>query len=354
MEDSDKEAKTENPTEKRLNDAKLEGNVANSRELSTAAIILTLASFLAAYGEGMFVNQSSMLRSMIDVAVGNEELTKADMLAILEQLVLATGILWWPFFGSLMLASLLSSFIQNPPLLIGKRIAPQFSRISPQSGWKRIASTRNFGEFLKSLSKLGATMLVFSLALSVSLKTIVSTMLQSPSSMAITVSSLLNRISFSLGAVATFIAVVDLFWQRIHWWSDLKMTRQEIKDEFKQTEGDPIVKGRLRSLGRARARNRMMKAVPTATLIIANPTHIAIALRYNRDVDAAPVVVATGADIIALRIRAVAEYSQVPVFERIELARALYKVVKVDQIIPQQFYQAIAELIRAIYDIQES
>jgi flagellar biosynthesis protein FlhB len=132
------------------------------------------------------------------------------------------------------------------------------------------------------------------------------------------------------------------------------MSRHELKEEFKQSEGDPIVKSRLRSIGRDRARSRMMQAVPTATLIIANPTHFAVALRYDRERDAAPIVVAKGADLIALRIRALAEDSGVPIFERVELARALYKVVRVDQIIPMQFYKALAELIRAVYDKRDS
>lgn len=151
-----------------------------------------------------------------------------------------------------------------------------------------------------------------------------------------------------MSCAAALIAVLDFVWQKRSWWHDLKMTRQEIKDEIKQAEGDPIVKGRLRSLGRSRARNRMMKSVSTASLIIANPTHIAIALRYDRERDSAPVVVAVGADIIARKIRAIADEYSVPVFERVELARALYKVVKVDQVIPHKFYKALAELIRII------
>ena len=149
--------------------------------------------------------------------------------------------------------------------------------------------------------------------------------------------------------VVAVIAVADLFWSRHQWRVDLRMTRQEVKDEHKQTEGDPIVKARLRSLARDRARQRMMSAVPQATLVIANPTHFAIALRYRRDEDAAPVVLAKGQDLIALRIREIATEHGIPVFEEPVLARSMYKQVSIDSLIPSQFYKAVAELIRRIY-----
>ena len=127
------------------------------------------------------------------------------------------------------------------------------------------------------------------------------------------------------------------------------MTKQEVKDELKQSEGDPIVKSRLRSLARDRARRRMMTAVPRATLVIANPTHYSIALKYVREEDSAPVVLAKGTDLVALKIREIAEANNVPIFEDVALARSMYKQVSVDSVIPQQFYQAVAELIRVVY-----
>jgi len=146
----------------------------------------------------------------------------------------------------------------------------------------------------------------------------------------------------------TAIAAFDLAWSRIHWRQELRMTRQEVKDELKQSEGDPLVKSRLRSLGRDRARRRMINTVPTATLIVANPTHFSVALRYKPDQDAAPIVVAKGQDLIALKIREIAAQHSIPIFEDVPLARALYKQVNVDQMIAPEFYKAVAELIRVI------
>jgi flagellar biosynthesis protein FlhB len=174
-------------------------------------------------------------------------------------------------------------------------------------------------------------------------------MFQHPSAMlgglADTVFALLTSVCAVMAAIAAF----DFFWARFSWRRDLRMTKQEIKDEHKQSEGDPMVKARIRSIGRDRARRRMLKSVPQATLIIANPTHFAVALRYQPGRDAAPVVVAKGQDILALRIREIAESNNIPVFEQVDLARALYRSVQVDQMIPPAFYLSVSELIRLIY-----
>jgi flagellar biosynthetic protein FlhB len=139
--------------------------------------------------------------------------------------------------------------------------------------------------------------------------------------------------------------VADLVWSRLFWQRELRMTRQEVKDEHKQSEGDPILKARMRSLARDRSRRRMIAAVPRATLVIANPTHFAVALRYVREEGGAPLVVAKGQDLVALKIRHVAEENGIPVIEDKLLARSLYESVQVDKIIPSQFYKAVAEII---------
>jgi flagellar biosynthesis protein FlhB len=147
-------------------------------------------------------------------------------------------------------------------------------------------------------------------------------------------------------SVATVVLVgADLVWSRMHWEHELRMTKQEVKDEHKQAEGDPIQKARRLSLARARSRKRMMAAVPTATVVVANPTHFAVAMRYRRNEDAAPVVVAKGKDLVALKIREIAEANEVPVVEDKPLARSLHDAVEVDRMIPPEFYRAVAELL---------
>src|SRR5690606_15737291 len=158
----------------------------------------------------------------------------------------------------------------------------------------------------------------------------------------------------AITAIMVMIAALDLLWSRFNWRQDLRMTKQEVKDEMKQAEGDPIMRSRLRSLQRDRARRRMMAEVPKATLVIANPTHYAIALRYVREETAAPIVIAKGQDLVALKIREIAEQHEIPIYVDVALARSMYDQVSVDSVIPPQFYQAVAELVRLLYTNNQS
>ncbi len=354
MEETDKESKTEAPTEKRVNDSIEEGNVPVSREIATAASMLAFCSLYILNGEDLARGLTNLLSTLVEGTIGSAPISNQDFSALFNRLALATAILLGPFFIVLMVTAIVSSVAQNEPRFVAKRITPQFSRISPAAGWKRLFSMRSFIEFLKSFAKIVAAMLIVTIAMMPTLKDMLKTMYQVPMASLVSMSGMVAHLLIWVTGVSMLIAAIDFIWQRYSWWSDLKMSLHELKEEFKQSEGDPIVKSRLRSISRDRARSRMMQAVPTATLIVANPTHFAVALRYDRERDAAPVVVAKGADIIALRIRAIAEESSIPVFERVELARALYKAVKVDQIIPMQFYKALAELIRAVYDKRNS
>jgi flagellar biosynthetic protein FlhB len=239
--------------------------------------------------------------------------------------------------------------LQNMPQFVGERIRPQASRISLAKGWNRLFGLQGFVEFLKSLGKVGFAVLVLVFVLSDDLRQLLAGMITQPTAFAQTIRGIAIDILVSIVFVMGLIAAVDLVWSRFHWRQELRMTRQEVKDELKQSEGDPIIKSRLRSLGRDRARRRMMSAVPRATLVIANPTHFSIALRYVRDEDSAPLVLAKGQDLVALRIREIAEEHNIPIFEDVALARSMYKQVSVDSVIPPKFYQAVAELVRVVY-----
>ena len=186
-------------------------------------------------------------------------------------------------------------------------------------------------------------------ALSQTHRQLLNGMITSPVEFVQDIRSIAVQILVAIVFVMAVIASADFVWSRFHLKRDLRMSKQEVKDELKQSEGDPIVKSRLRSLARDRARRRMMTAVPNATLVIANPTHFSIALRYVRDQDAAPVVLAKGQDLVALRIREIAKEHNIPIFEDVALARSMYKQVSVDSVIPSQFYQAVAELVRVVY-----
>ena len=275
--------------------------------------------------------------------------TETDVIALYKTVMFEIGRAVVSLLVLLVVAGVGASAFQNLPQFVGERIRPQASRISISKGWKRLFGVQGFAEFLKSLGKLGFVVAVLTFVLSDSLRQFLAGMLTQTTDFAAVIRGMAIEILVSIVVVMVLIAGVDLVWSRFHWRQDLKMTKQEVKDELKQSEGDPIVKSRLRSLARDRARRRMMTAVPQATLVIANPTHYSIALKYSREEDSAPIVLAKGQDLVALKIREIAEANNIPVFEDVALARSMYKQVSVDSVIPQQFYQAVAELIRVVY-----
>jgi flagellar biosynthesis protein FlhB len=242
-----------------------------------------------------------------------------------------------------------SSIMQNLPSPVLDRIAPKFSRLNPVSGLKRIFGLPGYVEFGKSLFKVVVVGLIVVLSLRTEFIRSLDAMFADPQFLLVRLTgdakTILIIILFSSGAVG----IADYFWTHHQWFSDLKMTKEEVKEERKQQDGDPIVKQRRRSLARDMARKRMMASVPRATLVIANPTHYAVALRYVREEDAAPIVVAKGADLLALRIRSIAEENGIPVFEDPPLARSMFAQVSVDSVIPPVFYKAVAELIQRVY-----
>jgi len=275
--------------------------------------------------------------------------TAADVITLYRSVLFEIGRAVASLLVLLIVAAIGASVFQNVPQFVGERITPQLSRISLAQGWKRLFGAQGLVEFLKSLAKLGFAMAVLAFTLSEDHRRLLAGMITNPWEFGLVIRSIavdiLLAIVFVMGAIAAF----DLVWSRFRWKSDMRMTKQEVKDELKQSEGDPIVKSRIRSVARDRARRRMMTAVPRATLVIANPTHYSIALRYVREEDAAPVVLAKGQDLVALKIREIAAEHNIPIFEDVALARSMYKQVSVDSVIPSQFYQAVAELVRIVY-----
>jgi flagellar biosynthetic protein FlhB len=271
-----------------------------------------------------------------------------DIYWLIQRIALIAGITTIPLFLALIVAAIAGSAAQNTPRFVGERIKPQMSRISLIKGWERLFSAKGFATFLNALAKL----IFASLLVAIILHDLIPLMLQGmnmeSTGFLVILRNTMLKVFGAIIFAMTLIAVADWFWTRSQWKTDLRMTKQEVKDEIKQSQGDPLVKARLRSIAQDRARRRMMNAVPTASLVIANPTHLSIALRYDASKDPAPVVVAKGQDLIALRIRELAEANGVPVFQNVELARAMYKHVSLDQIIPPEFFKAVAELISII------
>lgn len=345
----DKESKTEEPTEKKIRDSIEKGKVPHSREIALLTSFVAILIYTTFFADAALASTGRFLTDFLERPEVWSLNTAQDAMQLYMIVLAEVGKLLGVLILLLMVAGIGASALQNMPQFVGERIRPQASRISLTQGWSRLFGAAGLVEFAKSVGKLVFVLAMLSLALSEARDKVLSGMLTNPTSFGVVIRGLLINILTSITLVMAAIAVADLIWSRFHWRSELKMTRQEVKDEHKQAEGDPIVKARLRSLARDRARRRMMTQVPKATLVIANPTHYSIALRYVRDEDQAPVVVAKGQDLVALKIREIATDHGIPIFEDVALARSMYKQVSVDSVIPSQFYQAVAELVRIVY-----
>ena len=341
----DKESKTEAATERRVREAIEKGDIPFSREAPVFASTLGLLIALALFARGQAAQLARDFAPLLDDPRGFSLETGGDAMLLLSRVALAAGRFLLPILLILAVCSLAASLLQNLPRLVLDRITPKWSRVSPMAGFARIFGTSGQVEFLKSLVKFLSVSVVALLLLRSERTRAVNAMFVDPSQLPELILTVSIRL-VSAVAIATIVIVAgDLVWARLRWQRSLRMSRQDIKDEHKQTEGDPFIKERLRSLAQDRARNRMLANVDRATVVIANPTHFAVALRYEPAENPAPLVIAKGQDLIALRIRAIAEEKGIAVIEDKPLARSLYDAVQVDQTIPAEFYRAVAQIL---------
>ncbi|WP_349364387.1 MAG: flagellar type III secretion system protein FlhB [Roseitalea porphyridii] len=344
-EDEDKDSKTEEPTEKKKQDAVEKGQTAFSKELPVLFTLTAITAIIGFAASGLTANLKSQLEILLDRAGQYSLGTTADTLLVMTRYFEVTMVILAPVMLALAFAGLAGSLAQNPPRMVLKRIQPEFSRISPKKGFERMFGSKGWAEFFKVLAKIvftGACVAIFA-------GNIMPVLAEGPMTSSEVFLSQIGRILFGLlftmVLAMTLIAVADLLWTNKEWLKDLRMSHKEIRDELKQAEGDPLMKARMQSVARERSRKRMMGSVPNATLVLTNPTHYAIALRYNPPTDRAPVVVAKGTDLIAQRIKDIAIEHDVTVHENPPLTRAMYKQVSVDQVIPPEFFEAVAEII---------
>lgn len=344
-EEPDRESRTEEATEKRLQDAVAKGNVPFAREAVTFGSLLALLLVCLVVADWavrrILVELHSLLSHAGEIELGNREAT-AVLLTTLGVSV-AAGV--FAMMAVLAGGAVIGSLVQNVPSVAVERIKPKMARISPSAGWKRHFGQAGLVEFAKSVLKLVAITIVTILTLNRHVIDLQMSLQQDPALIGYMILGLVTKVVASLVVFALLLAIADLAWSRFKWRRDLRMTRHEVKEEMKQAEGDPNIKARVRSVARQMSSRRMLDKMPTATMVIANPTHYAVALRYARDEAGAPVVVAKGLDFMALRIREMAADHDIPVVEDKPLARALYGAVSIDTQIPPEFYRAVAEII---------
>jgi flagellar biosynthesis protein FlhB len=335
--------RTEDPTPRRLQQAIERGDVVKSPEVSNwfmlAAGTLTVMVFAAPMAQSL----ESTLRGIIaqSYQLPTDGPALAQLVKVITTEVLAT--LGIPML-LLCLAALAGNIVQHRLVFSAEPMRPQLSRISPGSGLRRLLSRQALANFAKGLAKLiiiGAVLVSLLWPQRYRLAGMVSS---DPVVILVSVRALALQMLGSVVAILAVVAAADYLFQYRQWYERQKMSLREMKEEFRQTEGDPTVKGKLRQLRASRMRKRMMAAVPKASVVITNPTHFAVALQYERGMNA-PVCVAKGVDLIARKIREVAQAHDIPIVENPPLARALHGTVELDQEIPPEHYRAVAEII---------
>ncbi|MEX3007012.1 flagellar biosynthesis protein FlhB [Hoeflea sp. TYP-13] len=348
-EEQDQDSKTEEPTEKKIRDAVEKGNIPFSREVpifaSSTAILVFCIFFMPSGASYVAVSLADVFAKSSRWQLNNGE----DVVSLFHHLFWETSHLLLPAFALMMAFGIAASVMQNIPRPALERIKPQLSRLSLSKGFKRLFGAQGLVDFAKSITKILVISSIVAFAMVDDYYTVLSGMFSEPAIIPQTMARMARKVFVIVLISTAVLAIADLLWTRFHWRNQLRMTRQELKDEIKQSDGDPIVKARQRSLARDRARNRMISDVPRATLVIANPTHFAVALRYVREENDAPVIIAKGQDLVALKIREVAENNDIPVFEDPPLARSIFAQASVGSVIPPAFYKAVAELIHVVY-----
>jgi len=342
-EDQDDTERTEDPTQKRLDEAIERGDVVKSQEVNTWFIIAASALVLLAFSGPMGTDIGITLRGIL----ANSHAYKVeggDLVRLVQKICLEVMVAVALPIMLLALAALFGNVIQHRLIWSVEAITPKFSKVSPLAGLKRLFSKQALANFVKGLLKLALVGTVLAALLWPErhrLEGLISTDI----SVVIPFTKVMSlKLLGAVVAILAIIAAADYFFQYRQWFERQKMSLRELKEEFKQTEGDPKIKAKIRQIRHNRARKRMMSAVPKATVVVTNPTHFAVALHYERGMPA-PICVAKGADLIARKIREVATQHSVPVVENPPLARTLYATVEIDQEIPPEHYKAVAEIV---------
>lgn len=343
-EDTPQQDRTEAATPRRMERAREEGRVPISREIHSFAG-LAAVTLVVAFAAGSTTQGLASRLVTFFARAGEPGLAGTDALRLAWAAMLQGAA---PFILAALVAGVAASVLQTGFLINGSALQPDFKRISPRAGLRRLLGVDNLVEAAKSLAKIA----VMGFALWRVLQADLPNLMQAPRwepqvLLTRTVTPVLHML-FVVLAVQAVITALDVFWVRLRHARQMRMSREDVRDELKETEGDPRIRARIKQIRTQRARRRMLAAVPAATVVITNPTHYAVALAYDRARNAAPRVVAKGVDSLAAKIREVAEANKVPLVANPPLAHALYRV-EVDTEIPAEHYQAVAEIIAYVW-----
>jgi len=353
MAEQEGQEKTEVPTEKKRRESREEGQVAFSKELSSAALLAGIVLTLVATSPIILDAMRQLMSQIFRDLAHSEELSIDSIFTLSGEILSIILPAFAPFVAVIIFVGIFASVLQVGVLITFKAIAPKFNKISPLTGLKRLFSSQSLADFLKSMAKLIIVGFVGYLTYIDKITELNGLSVSTPEFILKYNFTVVAEVAGKIVLALVAIAIFDYFYQRWHHEQQLMMTKQEVKDETKQTEGDPQLKARIRQIQREMSNARMMQEVPKADAVIVNPTHFSVAILYDRDVMIAPEVIAKGADHLALRMRTVARENNVPILERPELARDLYANVEIGDDIPERFYKAIAEILAFVYRLRK-
>jgi flagellar biosynthetic protein FlhB len=353
MADNDKDQeRTEQATPRRREEARKKGQVARSQEVASVAILLACLIYFY-FDSGRLVKKmmgmvSSFLKESGTLLISNNNIQSLAVDWLFEFFILIA-----PLLLTVLIAGLFANFIQVGFVISAEALEPKFSKIDPIKGFQKLFSLKSFAELAKNILKLSIVGYVAYVTVASEIGNLPSLMDQSAGEILVYMGQISFTIILRTSWVLIVLAILDYVYQRWEYEKGLKMSRQEIKDEYKQTDGDPLIKARIRRIQREMARKRMMAQVPKADVVITNPDHIAVALQYDQLKMFAPVVVAKGTGFVAEKIKEIARESKVSVIENKPLARVLYKMVKVNEVIPENLYKVVAEVLAYVYGLKE-
>ena len=351
-EESSGQEKTEAPTPRRLQEARDKGDVAKSQEVPSAAVLLAGLLTLYLLSDYMLEHFSLMLKHYLG-SLHSTTIVPANMTMLTRESMEYTVLLTGPLMAVVMLVALGANLAQVGVLFAAEKLTPDLNKLNPIQGFSNLFSKQTAAQTVKSIAKIAIIGFVAYIEVKKALPGILPLMDQQP----IEILGFMGHVAFWIFLKAALIicllAAADYAFQRWQFMEKMKMTKHELKEEAKQSEGDPLVRGRIKSIQREMARRRMMAEVPSADVVITNPTHIAVALRYDNLKMAAPEVVAKGAGLIAQRIKEIAGEHNIPRVEDKPLARTLYKSVEIGQPIPENLYQAVAEVLAYVYSLKQ-
>jgi len=349
--------KTEPATQKKLDDARKEGQVAKSREIANGLGLLSLFLVLKLYVGTMGIKLMEVFPNIYDripevTTFWHGNMPQSDINLAFRDMLLNVLLIIAPLLIIGVIIAFVCDVAQVKWKPTAKPLKPKFSKLNPIKGFKKIISVNSLVELLKSIAKIGLILYVCYSYLADKWAFLLNlydiSLMEGLQLAAKTVTDLGIRIS----AIYMIIALADYIYQKVKFSNDMKMTKQEIKEEYKQQEGDPQVKGKIRQKMREASMRRMMQELPQADVVITNPTHYAVAIKYDPDVADAPLVIAKGEDYLAARIKEVAKENQIEIVENKPLARMLYANVEVGEMVPPELYQAVAEVLAFVYHLQ--